>query len=285
MKLALLRKISVGIYAVYCMIFCSVTATAQGNLLVTPRRVVFDGQKKTEELNLANTGKDTAKYVVSIMEIRMNENGTFEQITAPDSGQTFASNYLRVFPRSVILAPNEAQLVKIQLVKTSQLAPGEYRSHIYFRAVPNEKPLGEENHGKDSVAISVTLIPVFGLTIPVIIRVGESTTKVSLSDLSLSMVNDTTPRINIIFNREGNMSVYGDITTEYISPQGKVTQVGFVRGVAVYTPALKRQFHIDLNKVPGIDYHSGKLRVIYAEQANAKTKPGSPLAQAEMLLH
>lgn len=282
MKLALLQQIPAGVFLY--MIFYSISATAQGNLLVTPRRVVFDGQKKTQELNLANTGRDTAKYIVSIMEIRMNENGTFEKIIEPDSGQVFASNYLRFFPRSVILAPNEAQLVKIQLIKYNQLEPGEYRSHIYFRAVPDEKPLGDEEHVKDSGTIAITLVPIFGLTIPVIIRVGESTAGVSFSDLSFSITGDTTPGINMVFNRTGNMSVYGDITVEYISPQGKVTSVGFVKGVAVYTPTRKRQFHIDLNKPPDVNYHTGKLRVIYSAQTDGKTKQDA-LAQAEITLH
>lgn len=282
MKLALLQKIPAGLFLY--MIFYSISAAAQGNLLVTPRRVVFDGQKKTQEFNLANTGKDTAKYVVSIVEIRMNEDGTFEKITEPDSGQVFASKYLRFFPRSVVLAPNEAQLVRIQLIKYNQLEPGEYRSHVYFRAAPDEKPLGEEAHNKDTGTISVKLVPIFGLTIPVIIRVGESTASVSLSDLSFSIASDITPGINVIFNREGNMSVYGDVTVEYISPKGKITSVGFVRGIAVYTPTRKRQFRIDLSKAPGVNYHTGKLRVIYSAQADAKTKPDA-LAQAEIELH
>jgi len=282
MKLALLQKISAG--ALLCTFFYAVTAAAQGNLLVTPKRIVFDGPKKTQQLNLANTGRDTAKYVVSLIEIRMNENGSFESITEPDSGQAFASKYLRIFPRSVVLAPNEAQLVKIQLINYNQMEPGEYRSHVYFRAVQDEKPLGDEGSHKDSGTISVKLVPVFGITIPVIIRTGESTAKVSLSGLSFSIASDGTPGINVVFNREGNMSVYGDITAEYISPQGKITSVGLVKGVAVYTPTRKRQFRIDLNTTPGINYHSGKIRVIYSAQANGKTKTEA-MAEGEIALH
>lgn len=282
MKLALLQKIPVGVFLY--MIFYCISATAQGNLLVTPRRILFEEQKKTQELNLANTGKNTAKYIVSLIEIRMNENGSFEQVTEPDSGQAFASKYLRFFPRSVVLAPNEAQLVKIQLIKYDQLEPGEYRSHIYFRAVPDEKPLGDEDPVKDSGTIAVTLVPVFGITIPVIIRVGENTSAASFSDLSFSMTNEAPPRINMVFNRTGNMSVYGDMTAEYISPQGKVTSVGVVKGIAVYTPTRKRQFHIDLSSPPDVNYHTGKLRIIYSAQTDTKTRPAA-LAQAEITLH
>ena len=252
---------------------------AQGNLLINPRRVVFEGQKKIMELNLANTGKDTARYVISLMEIRMNQDGSFEKIDQPDSGQNFASSYVRFFPRSVTLAPNEAQVVKIQLVKTDQLLACEYRSHLYFRAVPQEMPLGETESGKDSSGISVLLTPIFGISIPVIIRAGESTAQESLSDLSFQMANDSTPVLNIGFNRTGNMSVYGDLKIDFISAQGKITQAGEVKGIAVYTPNLNRQFRMNLNKTSGIDYHSGKLHVVYSTQVNSKSVK---MAEAEL---
>ncbi|SFD78932.1 hypothetical protein SAMN05518672_103224 [Chitinophaga sp. CF118] len=255
---------------------------AQGNLLITPVRVVFEGQKKMQELNLANSGKDTAKYLVSLMEIRMNTDGTFERISQPDSGQAFASNNLRFFPRTVVLAPGEAQLVKIQLTRSSQLTMGEYRSHIYLRAVPDEKPLGDKMPPKDSSAISVKLIAIFGISIPVIIRIGQSTTKVSLSDLSLD--TDSLHGINMLINRTGNFSSYGDVTVKYISPQGKVTKVGMVNGIAVYTPNIVRKFHVNLNTKPGFNYHKGKLLVEYSITTDGVVTPVL-LAQAELLLH
>ena len=259
------------------------TVIAQGNLLVTPVRVIFEGQKKMQEINLANTGKDSAKYLVSLIEIRMNEDGTFDKISEPDSGQHFASSNLRYFPRTVVLAPGEAQLVKIQLTKTSQLATGEYRSHMYFRAVPNEKPLGEKLPVvKDSTDISVKLIPIFGISIPVIIRVGTSDTKMSIQHLALD--SSLPNRLNMTFNRSGDFSVYGDVTVNYISPQGKTTIVGNVNGLAVYTPNSLRHFHMDLDtSLKNIDYHKGKLQVVFT------TKKGetiaSELAKAELPLH
>ncbi len=255
---------------------------AQGNLLLTPRRIVFEGAKKSMELNLANTGTDTAKYVISIIRIRMTDDGAFETITEPDSGQLFADPYLRFFPRTVSLGPNEAQVVKIQLTKTTDLVPGEYRSHVYFRAVPNLKPLGEEEAPKDTTTISVKLTPVFGITIPVIIRVGESTTKVSLSNLALEMVNDTTPRLKLTFNRTGNFSVYGDVIVNYTSPNGKTTQVGMIKGLAVYSPNKLRNFQFDLNKTGEVNYHAGKLYVEFSTQAEPKAVK---LADAELILH
>jgi hypothetical protein len=244
------------------------------------RRVVFEGAKRYEELNLANTGRDTAHYVISLMHVRMKDDGSFEEIMQPDSGENFADKYVRYFPHSVTLGPDESQVVKIQLTKTNELTPGEYRSHLYFRAIPQAPPLGEKQTIQDST-ISVRLIAVFGISIPVIIRVGESTTKVNLSDLSLERSEDKIPMLNLTFRRTGNMSVYGDLKVEFISVQGKVTQVGEIKGIAVYTPGLNRKMKITLATPAGIDYKRGKLHVTYSSAAN--TRPVK-LAEAELAL-
>ncbi len=244
---------------------------AQGNLLVTPKRVVFEGSKRSEELNLANIGRDTATYIISIIQIRMKEDGTFERITQPDSAQNFADKNLRFFPRSVTLGPNEAQTVKVQLTKAGDLAPGEYRSHLYFRASPPEKPLGDIEPEKDSV-LSVRLIPVFGISIPVIIRKGETNAQVSISDVKFKVEKDTVHSVDITFTRSGNMSVYGDVSVDHIAPDGKVTKVGSVKGLAVYTPNINRRFHLVLYNAPGVNFHSGKLQVVYADQSSKAIK-------------
>lgn len=254
---------------------------AQDNLLITPGRVVFEGAKKNQELNLANTGRDTATYNVSLVQYRMKEDGSIEEIREPDPGQNFADKFIRFFPRTVTLAPNEAQVVKMQLYKTNEMSPGEYRSHVYFRAVPKQTALGEEDKIKDSTTLSVKLVPIFGITIPVIIRVGETSAKVTLSELSFQILNDTLPRLNLAFNRSGNRSVYGDLEINHISPTGKETLVGTIRGIAVYTPNPVRRIKLDLNVVPGVDYRSGKLQVIYSGQTDVKPVK---LAEAELNL-
>jgi hypothetical protein len=263
---------------VFCLAF-STLGNAQGNLLVTPKRVVFEGHKRSEELNLANIGKDSATFLISFIQIRMKEDGTFERITEPDSLQKFADKNIRFFPRTVTLAPNEAQTVKIQLTKTGELPHGEYRSHLYFRAVPVGQPLGEKEPLIDS-SISVSLTPVFGISMPVIIRVGESNAQVSFSDATF-FEKETIPTVKMTFARLGNMSVYGDISVDHISPEGKIVRVGWIKGLAVYTPNTVRQFQIALNKNNDVDYHSGKLRLIYSDQSARPLK----LADKEITLH
>lgn len=234
---------------------------AQGNLLLTPKRILFEGSKTTESINLVNSGNDTAQYVISIIHHRMKEDGAFEEISLADAGKSSAEPYLRFFPRSVLLAPGEAQVIRMQFNRPALIENGEYRSHLYVRAIPKSTPLGEKESIEGTPSISVKLIPVFGISIPVIIRVGESNVHMSLSDLQLTTDTTDQPLLRMDLNRSGNMSIYGDITVTYIDNQGRATVAGVVRGLAVYTPNAVRHIVLSLIHDGTIDYHTGKLTV------------------------
>lgn len=245
-------------------------SNAQGNLLITPRRIVFDGSKRVMDITLANTGIDTATYNISLIQYRMNEDGSFTEITEPDPGQKFAGDNLRFFPRSVTLAPNEAQMVKMQVTNVNKLEPGEYRSHAYFRSVPIVTALGDEDKNIDSTALSIQLIPIFGISIPIIIRVGSPELSVTMTNLELETTPENTKRLNLKINRDGNMSVYGDMQVTHVSPNGVETILSNINGLAVYTPNVARTMKIELTSEKEIDYSSGKLVVTFVAQSDTK---------------
>jgi P pilus assembly chaperone PapD len=251
---------------------------AQGNLILTPKRVVFEGNRTSESINLANSGKDTARYVVSLIHLKMKEDGSFEEITQAQAGALSAEPYLRYFPRTVTLAPNEAQVIRVQLNKPAQIKPGEYRSHLYVRAVPLPTPLGQEAKEASST-IAVKLVPVFGLSIPVIIRKGETNAAVAFSDLSL---NNSTKTVSFGLNRTGNASVYGDISVTHTAPDGKKTVVALVKGLAVYTPNPLRLVQLPLNTDATVDYTKGKLTALFT--VSGDKNQDKKLAEAELVL-
>ncbi|MFV5696382.1 molecular chaperone [Flavobacterium sp. LB3P122] len=236
---------------------------AQGDLMVFPKRIVFDGiQSRVQNVNLSNTGKDTTTYRLSYSQIKMDEDGKFNTIEEPEENQNFASPYLRYYPRTITLAPNESQVVKIQLIKTSELKEGEYRSHLYFRGVPKTKLLENETTATDTLkpkSLDIQLTPVYGISIANIITIGPANTVVTLSNLALLASQD----LYLDINRTGNQSAYGELNVNYISPEGISTNVGLIKGFAIYTPGNLRKTKIKLNTIPNIDFSKGKLQVIY----------------------
>jgi hypothetical protein len=193
----------------------------------------------------------------------MDEDGKFNSIEEPEANQNFASPYLRYYPRTITLAPDEWQTVKIQLIKTSELKEGEYRSHLYFRAVPKIKILENKTIASDTLqpkSIDIQLTPIFGISIANIITIGTATTAVSLSNLALL----PSQILSLDINRTGNQSAYGELHVNHISLEGISTNVGLIKGYAVYAPGILRRTKIKLNTIPSVDYSNGKLQVIYS---------------------
>ena len=256
------------------------TLVAQGDLLIFPKRLNFEEKNRTQQINLANTGKDTAVYNMSFVEFRMTETGAFEEISEPDLGQQFAAPFLRVYPRVVTLAPNESQTVKVQLVNLGKLEEGEYRSHLYFRAVKNSKPLGQDEAKETNPGLSVKIEAVFGVSIANIIRKGISNTSITISDLKYEEeITSNNYDLSFDINRVGNMSIYGDIAITYTSKEDKLYEVAKVKGIAVYTPGTLRKMKILLQKPKDINFKGGRFNVIYTENESKEV-----IAQKELNL-
>lgn len=249
------------------ILFVCANVKAQSDLLITPFRVVFEKGKNLEELTVANTGKDTARYTISFLQYKMLNSGKLEKINAPEDSILFADKYLRIFPKTITLAPNEAQIVRLQLKTPPDLAQGEYRSHLYFRSIVDETPdMGTET---DSTAIGFKLVPVYGITIPVIIRVGDSNVKTSLASAKLDEVNGV-KQLACKIERHGNISSFGQIELEHISDSGVKTIIGKVNGVAVYTPIHSRELSIPLSIPETVDISKGKMVVKYFSKIDGK---------------
>lgn len=258
------------LFILICLLCISFHSIAQGNLLITPKRVVFEGNKRKELISLVNLGNEATTYSISFVQKNMTEKGSFVTVEKPDSSQMFADPFLRIFPRKVTLAPGESQIIAVQCKRKPDMLEGEYRSHLYFRSEIDYNPLGMSNAAKDEKMLSVQLLPVFGISIPVIIRSGAVNVSAALSDLKLENQEETSQNLSLTINRSGNISLYGNLSVEYIPAHGKPYEIGTVNGVGVYTSINKRNISIKLNNMPGMTHKKGKLKVRYTSPNDSR---------------
>jgi len=243
-------------------------AFAQGNLLVAPIRVVFEGNKQKEDLNLTNIGQDTSVYLISFIHYEMQADGSFKQLNNVDSLTTRADKYLRIFPRKVVLPPGESQTIRMQYRKPSDMKEGEYRSHLYFRAEKDVSALGMKDVKADTTKMSVQITPVFGISIPVIIRNGQMNLTLSLSDVNLTPVNDTLSTLTFNINRLGNRSAYGNLKAVFLPNNGQPIDIGLANGVGLYTDIARRSFAMTLRMRRGQALKNGKIVVTYSKSSD-----------------
>ncbi len=235
-----------------------------GGFRVTPTRIVFEGRLRSAELTLINMGSEPATYRISLVRMRMLDNGAIEEIGDPLPGEAFADSFVRFSPRQVDLEPGATQTVRMQLRKPATLPPGEYRSHLVFRALP---PVEPEDPASGVRGVRIALRPVFGAAIPVIVRHGETAANVTMGGLEVRRTADG-PVLALDLRRAGNRSVYGDLTVIYTPPDGRSRNVGGMRGLAVYVPNPVRHVLVPLHTDPGEAWAAGTLRVTYEEVAD-----------------
>lgn len=256
-------------------------APAWAQLMVHPTRIVLGPDERAGQVEVINGSNEQATYRISLVNRRMGEDGDFIEIQTPGPGEQFADPMLRYSPRRVTVAPGASQVVRIMARRPADLAPGEYRSHLLFTRLPNAPDTGAE--GADSEAgIGVALDVLVSVSIPVIVREGETSAEVTLADLGLSAATGASPPVlSLDMLRNGNQSVYGDLVVTF-TPAGQAPiEVGRAAGVAVYTPNPLRRVRLALAPPSGVPLRDGMITVRYLER---QEDGGGVLAESSLTL-
>lgn len=246
----------------------AVDAWAVNELMVHPTRIIFEENTRTAQVDLINSGSETAIYRISLIQRRMTETGDFVSIDEPLPGERFADDMIRFSPRQVVLEPGIAQAVRLQLRKPAELESGEYRSHLLFQVLPSpvpESPVDEASRRLPSDGVDIELTAIYSISIPVIVRHGEQTVDVSIRELALRQTEQGPPSLSFILDRHGSRSIYGDITVYLTSGGGPERVVAHANGVAVYTPNSLRRAVVPLTALPN-GAPAGQLRVTFEER-------------------
>lgn len=213
-----------------------VQAQGAGDLLVAPTRVVLDGARGTEVI-LNNIGAAPATYRISLELRRMRPDGSLEEIeqSAANAVEATTLGMISYAPRRVTLPPNQPQSIRIGIRTPQGLADGEYRVHMLFRAIPESKPAAPSTSQKEGVSIALT--PIYGVTIPIIVRQGNLSAKAAISDARVEKgaERDT---FSFALARSGTRSTYGRIRV--IKP-GVEKPLIDARGIAVYAELSDRR--------------------------------------------
>lgn len=278
-SLRTLRRVLSTVLALVLLAPCS---PALADLMLHPTRIVFDKNTRAAQIELINNGSKPASYRISLVNRRMTEAGQFELAETALEGEQFADSMLRYSPRQVTLQPGTAQTVRVMLRKPAELLEGEYRSHLLFDKLPDvEGSASIENRGAGNAQIGVTINALIGASVPVIVRHGNVGGTVSLDGLALRSDAAKRPQLALRFHREGNSSVYGDLSVTFTPHGGKPQSVAQIGGIAVYTPNRVRQATLPLELPVGLKLAGGKLDVAYRDRPEAG---GKLLAQASLSL-
>ncbi len=241
----------------------STPAHAAGDLLIAPTRVVLDSRRGTEVI-LNNIGSEEATYRISLELRRMNDQGRLDDVEVANANEKekAALEVIRFAPRRVTLPPNQPQSIRIGLQPSETLPDGEYRAHMLFRAIPKTPAATDAQAATNELKIQ--LIPIYGITIPVIVRKGNLQGTAALANLRIGK-DETGPTLEFDMVRKGDRSVFGEIR---VTKPGVAEPIWMEKGIAIYPEVTSRT--VSLNMPPEIVAKlQGEVVVSYHEAAEA----------------
>lgn len=250
-------------------------ATAQGDLLIAPTRLVLDG-RRGGEIILSNVGNEAATYRVSLELRRMDSEGYLHEVEDADvtASEQAALDMVRYAPRRVTLPPDQPQSIRISARPGAELPDGEYRVHMSFDALPKVTAVSNEPAPGEGVAIRLT--PIYGITMPIIVRKGQLEVTAGLANPAIEQ-GERGPTFAIDIIRQGAASIYGDLL---VYKQGIADPVFVVRGLGVYPEIQARRstFALDPEQAAIM---KGPVRVEFRE---ALGSGGGILAELDTVL-
>lgn len=239
--------------------FAHAVSPASGGLVVTPTRVVLVGDGAGAKLVVRNTSAGATTYRISLVRMRMGERGTMSLVDDARSGELFADGLVRFSPAVLTLAPGVDRAVRLKARLPEGARPGEYRSHLLFRPVTAPDEVAREDGAADD---GVRAGPLVGVTVPVIVRVGDVSAAVRITSLTVLGTGEAT-HLEVALERSGNASVYGDLAVRLESDGARPELVGGLGGLAVYVPNERRVVEIPLRLPEAMPAGERRLRVEY----------------------
>lgn len=214
-----------------------------GDLLVAPTRIVLDGRRGAEII-LNNIGEEPATYRVSVVFRRMTEQGGLTDVEQPTEDDQKAADMIVYAPRKVVLAPRQPQAIRIAARPPQGLPDGEYRVHLLFRAIPPATPVVQAAAAEPAKGLRFQLTPVYGVTIPVIVRLGNLQATAGIANVQLER-NGGKPLVSLDLSRSGQRSTFGEVR---VLRSGVKAPIGLQKAVAVYTEIGRRRVEVPLDE-------------------------------------
>ena len=269
-------------------------APAGADLNVSPKRVVFDANGRSATIFVFNQGDAPATYSVALVDRAMFPDGNIVAVDeamkdpakAAFAGAVKSAKAMITFtPRRVTLQPRSSQVVRLRVLRPTDLPPGEYRTHFTVTAVPSEDTgvtAEQAASGLEAGALAVRITALFSLSIPVIVRQGPADVKAGIDGLKYE-IRDVIPGaggsakptafVSMDLTRLGSSSIFGDVEVRG-GPKNEL--LGGIRGVGVYPEVDRRRVTVQLASLPA---HGEAMTIILRDD---DTQPGAALATGHL---
>ncbi len=284
LRSSLCSKVSSTILLLFLLLLFPLIKQAKAkthHLMLNPVRLIFNDRERTAQLSVINPTNQAEDYKVYIVPMKREKDGKWvlsEDATPQDKK---ISNMIRFSPRRSRIEKKSKQVVKFMLRKPADLAKGEYRARIFLSPILKPKKTIKEpsKDEKLSIGLDVQVTTSF----PIIIQHKTELPTVKAVNITLMNKSDnsgtTEKLVEVEYQRKGEFSSFGDVNLFYRpTKEDDWRQIGFTRGLAIYSPETKKKLLIALKNITDEELKNGMLRLEYRHnngRQQPKKKPDS----------
>ena len=256
-----------GLFALV-LVLAMFSPLAYGDMLVSPIRGLLQQPGESMSFVLRNPTNGSRSYRLEWGEYAQNESGVGALIphgAVVPHGR--ASPHLRVTPRQITVPPNSNQTVRVSFQPQPGLAPGEYRSHLVFRVIPEvSAPAATQTIGGGNPQGAALVVDMqLSVSVPVVVRH-------QLSGLAQVKIDALTPKaptkpgegaaLALTLLHQGPSSSFGRVVVEHLRDQASPpSRIGLIQNISVFPDVGRRSLIIPL--APEANLSSGLLRISY----------------------
>lgn len=254
-----------------------VAGSARADMLISPTRMLLQQPGETANFILRNPSNGPRTYRLEWIEQTQTRDGVGERIPggAPVPHPQ-ASPHLVFTPRQITVGANTNQTVRVSFRPEGDMKPGEYRSHLLFRVVPEiSEPISSSKLTDANKSVNLTLDMQMSIAVPVVVRYQmETLPEAHIAELKPipSNANNQGARLAVLLKQNGPTSAFGRVTVDLqTSPNSPVERIGMLENISIFPDVKERYLIVGLRDATfpqgamlrvayeGMDEYRGKI--------------------------
>lgn len=187
---------------------------------VSPTALYIDSRTRTGVMTLHNPGnlpeEISIGFAFGYPVSDANGKVTVQLLDQAPAGEPSAAEWMRVFPRRLILQPGQRQVIRVMVQPPADLPEGEYWARIIISSRGGQAPI-EQTDGQVRLQLNVETVLVMAANY----RQGAVTTGAEIRSASATRdANDVT--LDVEIERTGNAALLGRMLAELLDGGGVV---------------------------------------------------------------
>jgi len=207
----------------YIFVILFAASTIYSQVIISPYIVYMDKKDRFGTFLVQN--KSLEEYEINISFVfgypttDSLGNSTMKYIENPADSLPSIAKWVRAFPKSFILVPEQKQIVRMTVRPKGDLAPGTYWTRMVTSSTPKAPPVDTLEEG-----ISAKIRFVLNQVTTVIYRVETATTGLELENLNVQS-DSVNLQMYVDIKREGNSAYFGYMNTRLFNEYGDTVAV------------------------------------------------------------